>query len=84
MLVAWFGVADAAGRELLDVLLRALAVVHVDRAVEDHEDLGPVVDVPDVGLVGPVQPDGSAVDLCDVEEPAQTSVDFVVCEPPRD
>src|SRR5690606_18631076 len=63
--VAGFGVADDAGGEAFDVFLAVAAVVHVDRAVEDGEDLGAVVDVPDVRLVGPVQPHGGGVDLGD-------------------
>jgi len=50
VLVAGFGVADATGGESLDVFAPVVAVVHVDRAVEDDEDLGAVVGLPDVRL----------------------------------
>lgn len=79
MFVADLGMADAAGGESLDALLAVLAVVHVDRAVEDDEDLRTVVDVPDVGLVGPVQPDGRLVDLRDVERPPRSICREVAC-----
>ncbi len=49
MLVAGGGVADAAGRESLDMLLALLALVHVHGSVQDDEDLGALVYVPDVG-----------------------------------
>lgn len=67
MLVAGGGVADAAGRESLDMLLALLTVVHVHGSVQDDEDLGALVYVPDVGLVRPVQAHGGIVDLGDVE-----------------
>lgn len=51
VLVAGLGVADAPGDQVLDVLHAAGAVVHVDGAVEDDEDLGPVVDVPGAGVI---------------------------------
>lgn len=38
-----------------DALARRVAAMHVDDPVDDGEYLGPVVDMPDVGLVGPVQ-----------------------------
>jgi len=31
-------------------------ILHLNRAIEYDETLGPVIDVPDLGLIGPVQP----------------------------
>ena len=31
-------------------------ILHVNRAIEHNENLGAVIDVPDIGLVGPMQP----------------------------
>jgi len=39
--------------------------MHIDTPVEDSEDFRTVVDVPAVGLVGPVQPDGGVADPLD-------------------
>ncbi len=65
--VAGFGVADATRGESLDVLASGIAVVHVDGTVQDGENLGAVVGVPGVGLVGPVQPHADAPDRGDVD-----------------
>lgn len=31
-------------------------ILHVNRTIEHNENLGAVIDVPDIGLVGPMQP----------------------------
>ncbi len=67
VLVAGFGVADTTGGESFEVLAPVAAVVQVDRAGEDDEHLGAVVDMPEVRLVGPVQPDRCVVDVNEVE-----------------
>ncbi len=67
VLVPGVSVAQPARRQTLDPLLAVLPVVHVDGAVEDNENLRPVVDVPHVGLIGPVQPHRGVLDLRDVQ-----------------
>lgn len=75
VLVAGFGVADVAGDESLDSFLTVLEVVHVDHTVEDDEDLGAVVSVPNVRLVCPVRPYRGVVDLGDLESaPGRSAV----------
>lgn len=66
------GVADVdathrSGCESFDMLFVLDEVVHVHGAVEDDEDLRAVVDVPRVGLVGPVEFRGRLVELAEVE-----------------
>jgi len=61
------GIANAARRETLDSLFAVISVVHVDGTIKDNEDLWPIVYVPDVGLIGPVQPDRCIVDLRNVQ-----------------
>ncbi len=44
--VAELGVAHTAGREPLNLFLSGVSVVHVNCAIEDHENLRSIVDVP--------------------------------------
>lgn len=41
--------------------------MHIDGSIKDDEDFDAVVPMPLVGFIGPVQPDGSAVDLRKIE-----------------
>ena len=43
------------------------ADLHIDLPVQDDEDFRPVINVPDVGLVGPVEADGHAIYLGNAE-----------------
>ena len=70
--VADLGVAHTAGREPLNLFLSGVSVVHVNCAIEDHENLRSIVDVPVVGLVGPMQPDSRVLDLGDVQGTPRT------------
>src|SRR5262245_40787459 len=65
MLVARLGMADIAGPHGLAVFLAAAAVMHGDGALQQHEHFSAVIDVPDVGTVGPMQANGYALDLGD-------------------
>src|SRR5258706_1403529 len=67
MLAAGLGEKDVARTQRHDFFRAAFAVVHVDGAVEHREDLFAVVDVPPVGLIGPVKAPGRAVDVGDVQ-----------------
>jgi len=59
--------AHATRGETLNPFLTAVPVMHVDRAVEDDEDLQPIVHMPDVRLISPVQSDCGAVNLGEVQ-----------------
>jgi hypothetical protein len=67
VLVAFLCYAHPAGGQPLDPLLALVAVVHVDRTCEDHEHFAAVVDVPVVGLTGPMHPDGYTINLGQVQ-----------------
>lgn len=67
VIIAGFDVADAPGSQSLHALLAVAAMVHVHRSLEDDEDLGAFVDVPDVGPVGPVQAHGEVAELRDFQ-----------------
>jgi len=41
-------------------------VLHVDEPIQHNENLGPIVDVPFVGLVRPVQPHAGTFDLGEI------------------
>lgn len=56
------GKEDVARLQQAAVLLTGLAPAHLDAAVEHGKHLRPIVDVPAVGRVGPVQTDGDAVE----------------------
>jgi hypothetical protein len=56
--VALVGVEDVAGLQARHPFFAVGAVVHVDRAVHHRKHFRAVVDVPGVGLVGPVQAHG--------------------------
>ncbi len=56
MFVAIFGEHDVTALQTLDRLRPALAIMHINRVIEDDEDLAAVIDVPDIRLVGPMQP----------------------------
>jgi hypothetical protein len=56
-------VADAEPMHLFDTVL---AGVHVDASIDDDEDLGTVIDVPDIGRVRPMETDGDVIDPLDI------------------
>src|SRR5690348_8195487 len=60
-------IEDVAGLQHDRLFAAVLAVAHLHLPVEDGEDFLPVVDVPIVGLVGPVQARGDAVHVGDVQ-----------------
>ncbi|MCG8359467.1 MAG: hypothetical protein MI920_28205 [Kiloniellales bacterium] len=50
-----------------DLLVPRFAEMHIDGSIKDDEDFHAVVSMPPVGFIGPVQPDGSSVDLRKIE-----------------
>lgn len=71
------GHTDPTRGQALDLLRTLRSVVHVDLPLEDDEHLGPVIDVPDVGLVGPVQAHGCIGDSGEVGcRPGSVSGEF--------
>lgn len=67
MLVAILSMEDVADVQPVDTLDALLACVHVDGTVEHHEHLRAIIDVPFIGLIGPVKPDGGVADALDIE-----------------
>lgn len=61
------------GLQGCDVLCARFSVMHVDRAVKDGEDFFPVVHMPSVGLVGPVQAYGNAAHVWQCRAPPRRS-----------
>lgn len=66
MLVASLGNENVRGRQANDVLVAVEAIMHIDMAAQYDKRFGAIVFVPDVGLIGPVEPDGRTVDLDEV------------------
>ncbi len=60
VLVSRFREEDIAGTQFDHVFPPIDPMMHVHRAVQGHEDLLAVVDVPATGLVGPVNLHGQA------------------------
>lgn len=67
VLAADLGVEEVAGSEEHPQLLTLFAVTHLHFAIQHHEDFAAVVDVPDIGLVGPVQAYRGAVEVGNVQ-----------------
>ena len=66
MLASHFSEKHVANRKCDDMLDAGLAVMHIDRAVEDDKDFYTIVDMPPVRLVGPVETDRSSPHVGDV------------------
>jgi hypothetical protein len=67
VLVTRFREADEPRCEPLNFLLLPKSVVHVDRAAEHYEHLGPVVDMPLVRRISPVEPHGRLTEFGDLD-----------------
>ena len=66
MLTSRFREKHVAHRKCHDVLDAALAVMHIDRTVEDDKYFFTVIDMPFVRLVGPVETDRGSAHVRDV------------------
>ncbi len=67
MCIAAFGVEDLAGFRRQNGFLAVVSNMHVDLSVQHHKHLWPVIHVPFVGLIRPMQPHGGPGDLFDVQ-----------------
>ena len=65
MFIARLGMENVACLKVQHLFAAGSADTHIDTSVEDGEHLRAVVDVPAVGLVGPVQPHGRIVEPLD-------------------
>ena len=65
--VTVFGVKDVSFRQSVNALFAALAGVHINLTIEDCEDFGPIVDMPKIRLIGPMEPDSHIVNSLDVQ-----------------
>ena len=67
MLTPYVRIEQVARFERNDLLDAVDAVVHVHHAIHHSKDFLPIVDVPDVGLIGPVQANAGACKRGDVK-----------------
>lgn len=67
MLVPIPRVEDVADPEPMDLLDAILPRMHFDHAIEHDENLGTVIDVPFVRLIGPMKADGDVIDPFDID-----------------
>lgn len=65
MFIAWLGVKEVPCFKMQNLFAASGPDMHVDTPVEDSEDFRAIVDVPAVGLVGPVQPHRRVTDPLD-------------------
>ena len=65
MFIARLGVENVTCFKVQNLFVASGPDMHIDTPVENGEDFRAIVDVPAVGLVGPVEPNGRVINSLD-------------------